>query len=93
MTVSDYLKQVLAFQTPVYFESPIGPFRVIGVIARARCYPFVRCVTWRGAVIEYAVLYSTELYDDICPDCLDSGEVPTDDPLAPHGLAGCPECQ
>lgn len=88
MTVADYLKQVPSFQTPVFFWSPVGPLRVIGVLARPRCYPFVRCVTHRGAVIEYAVLYSTELDEDVCPDCLGSGEVPSTD--VPGMMATCP---
>jgi len=64
MTVADYLKQVPSVQASVYSQSPAGPMRVIGVIARGRCLPFVRCVTSKGAIVEWAVLFSTSLEDE-----------------------------
>jgi hypothetical protein len=59
MTVSDWLRELPDY--PGCFQTPAGPMRVIGVFARGRCLPFVRCVTERGAVVEWAALYSTEL--------------------------------
>lgn len=59
MTVSDYLKQVPGVHNPVYFHLPAGPLRVVGVIAWGKCLPFVRCVTSRSAIVEWAALYST----------------------------------
>lgn len=32
------------------------------------------------------------LGEQVCGECGGSGEVPTDDPLAPHGMASCPDC-
>jgi len=82
MTVADYLKQIP--DQPVYFTSPADMMRVVGIVTDGRCLPFVRCVGQSGALVEWAVLYSTGL--EQLEDCLDCGHLHElccvcDDPL------------
>ena len=62
MTVADYLRELPEY--PVYLHTPAGPMRVVGVVSKGDRLPFVRCVAPSGQVIEWAVLYSTELMEE-----------------------------
>ena len=62
MSIADYLKQLP--DRPMYFCSPAGIMRVVGVVQRGNLFPLVQCVSAEGAVIEWACLFSTELMEE-----------------------------